>query len=202
MTAVRSLLLPLGLGAAFGAVDSAVNALSSPAAGPGEDAAWTSIARVLGFLLDAGWAWAALAVAAGWRAGGRTRGAVAGAAALLAATTAYYLMDSCLRDEPFTWYLSELGYWWLASLVLGSALGWVGAHIGRPGVVGLVAGLVVPVGAAVQMAVLAPGLDGLVVHPEARWARSIVWVGAAFTAALVVVRSARVQRATQPAGQP
>jgi hypothetical protein len=34
----------------------------------------------------------------------RARGAVAGVLALVAATTAYYGMDSILRQEPFAWY--------------------------------------------------------------------------------------------------
>ena len=77
------------------------------------------LATVMSVILDVGWAWAALAVAAGWLAGTPARGALAAVLALLAATTAYYALDSVLRQEPFALYWPELQRWWLASLPSG-----------------------------------------------------------------------------------
>jgi len=206
MGAARRLVVPLGIGATVGAVDSLVNAVSSPYTAVGSRAdgtGWAAGARFLGFLLDAGWAWAAVAVAVGWLAGGRLRSALAGAGALVAATTAYYAMDSWARGEPFLGHLPELYRWWVAGTVLGAALGVVGAAGRRPGTTGLLAQLVVPLGAAVQMAVSPPGFGGSPVPAEAVAARWLVWTGAVLTAALVLVRGGRTasRRPPQPVGQ-
>jgi hypothetical protein len=67
-------------------------------------------------------------------------------------------MDSLLRGESWAGYVGELRYWRLAGLTLGPFLGAVGATFGRSGAIGLLARLVVPVGALVQTFVLQPGL--------------------------------------------
>lgn len=67
-------------------------------------------------------------------------------------------------------------------------LGAVGACIVRSGVVGLLAALTVPLGAAVQMAILPPGLEGALVPAEAIWARWIVWIAATVVTVVVLVR--------------
>ncbi|MFF5210152.1 hypothetical protein [Streptosporangium sp. NPDC000396] len=199
MRIIRSVVAALALGAGFGAVTSFVNDVSSPygeAGGRLVNAGWawvTEVAGVASLLLDAGWAWAALAVAAGWLAGALARGAVAGAVALAAATAAYYCMDSLLREEPLVSYREETLYWWLASLVLGPVLGVVGARAGRPGTIGLLAKLTVPVGAIVQMIFLPPGF-GLTVRPAAVWALVIVWGAAAAGIGVVVTRFAAERR--------
>ncbi len=187
----------LALGAGFGAVSSLSNALASPFTPVGgriADTGWARAAQIASLLLDAGWAWAGLAVAVGWLAGSRARGAVAGVLALISATTAYYGMDSVLRQEPFALYQSEMLFWWLGSAICGAALGAVGAYIGRPGVIGLLAGLTVPVGAAVQMIVLPPGEGILVMSSAANWTRLIVWVAAAASAGVVVTRFLAARR--------
>jgi hypothetical protein len=176
---------PLGaavLGAGFGAATSLSNRIVTPFDSD-------SLARVPSLVLDAGWAWAGLAVVAGWLAGAPARGAVAGAVALLAATTVYYVTDSVARDEPFARYGPELLLWWLASVVGGPALGAVGAYVNRPGVPGLLAGLVIPVGMAAQMIVLPLGAGSAVATPAERWARLIVWAAAAVGGAVVVAVS-------------
>ena len=151
------------LGAGFGATASLSNAGAS------------QLAVVVSILLGAGWAWAGLAVAAGWLAGRTgTRAALAAVLALLAATTAYYALDSVLRDEPFGLYQQELHRWWLASAVCGPLLGVVGAYVERPGARGLLAALTVPAGALVQMVVHPPGAGNLIVTPETRLAQAIV----------------------------
>lgn len=174
------------LGAGWGAVSSLTNAADSPAG------------RVASLIANAGWAWAAVAVAAGWLAGTFVRGAVAGALALVAATAAYYGTDAALRQEPFASYRDEMRAWWLAGVVLGSALGAVGASIRRPGVVGLVAGLTVPVGAAVEMAWLPRWPGGADADPALGWARLLVWAAAAAIAGGVVARFLLAARRRRP----
>src|SRR5690606_27075548 len=110
---------------------------------------WAPVTKVASQLLDAGWAWAALAVAAGWLARTPLRGAIAGPLALIAATAAYFVMDSVLRGDPLLQF--EVLVWWVASLIFGAPLGVIGAGIRRPGAIGLLAALTVPIGATVQM---------------------------------------------------
>jgi hypothetical protein len=89
----------LALGAAFGALSSALNA--------GDSTASEAASLVLG----AGWAWAGLALGAGSLAATSAAGALAGALALVAATTAYYASDTVLRQEPFALYWPEVQQW-------------------------------------------------------------------------------------------
>ncbi|MFF0748292.1 hypothetical protein [Streptomyces sp. NPDC004267] len=190
-------------GAGFGAVTSLLNALGSPYGSFGaglRGTFWARCAQVLSLLVDTGWAWAALAVVAGLAAGALRRGAVAGVAALGAACAAYYVTDGVVRDEPFGTYGGELLFWWAGSVLAGSVLGAVGAAARRPGAAGLLAGLVVPAGAAVQMAVLPPGTT-----TEA-WAgtlaRGITWAGAAALALWLVVRFVRQPRPAAVSARP
>ncbi|MFE3455561.1 hypothetical protein ACFXJ8_42275 [Nonomuraea sp. NPDC059194] len=181
------------LGVAFGAGTSLVNALSSPYSplgAPLDGTVWGGAAQVLSLLVDSGWAWAALAVGVGWLVGGLVGAGVAGVAALMAATAAYYAMDALLRDEPLSWFWPETVLWWGASVVFGSVLGAVGAAIRHPGMIGLLAGLTVPVGAAVQMVVLPPA-PGLTATSTTVWAQALVWAGALLGAALMVARFVR-----------
>jgi hypothetical protein len=207
MKIVRGVVGPCAIGGAFGVATSLVNEVSTPAdlGGPIASPLWGSIARVASIMLDSGWAWAALAVAVGWLAGAVAWGAVAGAVALLAATAGYDLMDSVftLASRPageshaWSWYSGNLGYWGLASVLLGPILGAVGAIIRRPGVVGLLASLTVPAGALLQMIVLPPaGSDGpvVVLRPEALLARAIVLGAALVAAGLLVTRFAARSR--------
>ena len=149
------------LGMTFGAVDSFANA----SGGLDEESMVQSVARFASYLLNAGWAWAVLAVAAGWMAatpasaapdratpsgGASARGTVgvSAAAGCLAAGFAvltYYVSDSLLRDEPFAWYVDELLIWLVASVLVCGPLGAVGALVRRPGRVGLLAAAAVAV---------------------------------------------------------
>ncbi|MGV9309556.1 hypothetical protein ACWDLG_39845 [Nonomuraea sp. NPDC003727] len=124
-------------------------------------------------------------------AGGRAvaRGAVAGVLALIAATAAYYCLDSVLRDEPLSWYWPETVRWWVASVLFGTPLGAVGASIRRPGLAGLLAKLTVPVGAAVQMVVLPPRESDLIATPLVVWAAAAMAIG--FTVVWFVRTAAR-----------
>jgi hypothetical protein len=164
------------LGAGLGALSSLTNAAVSP------------VGVAASLIVNAGWAWAGVAVAAGALIGKRVLGAVAGVLALIAMTTAYYGTDSVLRHEAFAMYWPEMRVWWLAALIFGSALGVVGASIGRPGAVGLLAGLTVPVGAAVEMLWL-PRWSGARTVPQGLDEVRLVVLVAAAVGAGVVVRA-------------
>ncbi|MEU9851232.1 hypothetical protein [Streptomyces sp. NPDC047985] len=194
----------LVVGAGFGAVTSLANALSSPYSALGAPLAgtvWAGTAKVLSLLVGLGWAWAALAVVMGWLAKTWTRGAVAGALALVAATAAYYPMDALVRDEPLALYWPELLTWWLASVLFGPVLGVVGAAIERPGVTGLLAGLTVPVGGAAQMIVLPPRPD-LAFAREVVLAEAVIWTTLAIGAGWAVYRFWAGKRARTDSGAP
>lgn len=200
MKVFRALCVAAVLGAGFGATVSLINDLSSPYGELGGrlvGAGWTAVtdvAEVGSLVLDVGWAWAAVAVAAGWLAGGEiVRGAAAGAVSLMSATAAYYFMDSVLRDESAAGYLGEARYWWLASLTLGPFLGAVGAVLVRSGMIGLLAMLIVPVGALVQTLFLQPGLASNS-RPAALWALVIISAAAVATISLGITRFALQRR--------
>ncbi|GGP09663.1 hypothetical protein LDL08_25120 [Nonomuraea glycinis] len=190
----------LAVGGGFGAATSLVNAISGSFADL-ESRAYTtsgwSGAEIASTLLDSGWAWAGLAVAAGWlvtrteesRPVALAQGAAAGVLALLAATAAYSIVDTIRSGGRFPWYESEVVRWF-ASVTFGGPLGCVGACVRRPGVIGLLARLTVPVGAAVQMVVLLPGRNEVI---EAI-GKTVVWMAAAVSIGFVVARFLLVRR--------
>ncbi|WP_433354528.1 hypothetical protein ACQP25_13010 [Microtetraspora malaysiensis] len=198
---VEILVVALAVGAGFGAATSLMNALSNSNADL-ESRAYTtsgwSIAEIMSVLLDSGWAWAGSAVAVGWlvtrarasRPSSLAPGAAAGALALLAATAAYSIVDTIRSGGQLPWYESEPLLWWVASVVLGAPLGAVGACVKRPGAIGLLARLTVPVGAAVQMAVLPPGRNEVV----QTIGKTVVWTAAAVSIGFIVVRFLLVER--------
>lgn len=178
--------------------------------------------EIVSVMIDSGWAWAGAAVAVGWlvtrigenrprvnssrenppktdrprdhpeknRPRALAKGAVAGVVALLAATAAYGFVDTVPSGGP---YMPESPIWWVASVVLGAPLGAVGACAVRPGTVGLLARLVVPVGAAVQMVVLPPGRNERIVVIG----QAVVWAMAAVCVGFVVVRFLARRRSAQ-----
>ncbi|WP_051300619.1 hypothetical protein [Actinomadura rifamycini] len=181
----------VAVGAVFGAVTSLLNALSSPYTGIGEPLAGTVAAPVLQVasrLLGVGWSWAALALAAGWYARRAPLGAAAGTGALFAATAAYYVLDPVLRQEPFGWHAGALVFWGVAAAVFGPPLGALGACVGRPGPLGLLAGLVVPAGAAAEMLWFRAPHPLIPLSPAEQTARWIVLVGAGAVAGVLLVR--------------
>jgi hypothetical protein len=199
---VRILVGALAAGVGFGAATSLANAISHHNADL-ESRAYTtngwSVAEIVSVLLDSGWAWAGLAIVMGSlvtragesRPGALARGAAAGALALLAATVAYSVVDTIRSDGPLSsWYESEPLVWWGTSVIFGAPLGAVGACVNRPGVIGFLARLTVPVGAALQMIVLPPGRNEVIVTIG----RVIVWTAAAASIGFVVVRFLSVER--------
>ncbi|MEV4752895.1 hypothetical protein ACFQVD_09125 [Streptosporangium amethystogenes subsp. fukuiense] len=181
MKIIRSVVGALALGAGFGALTSLVKDASL-------GGVWVMrIAEVARLLLDVGWSWAALAVAAGWLAGTRTRGVAAGVLALTAATTVYYCTESTLRGLPLAWQVGWMLPWLLASLLFGPPLGAVGATIKNHGVIGLLARLTVPVGAIVEMTFMPPEIF-LIGRPTETSVRVIVCAAAAMGVAVVLIR--------------
>jgi len=177
------------IGLLLGAIDSVVNHvpwwLGEIGLARADRGGWSQAAEFASLILDAGWAWAAAAVLAGWLAGDRvSRGAAAGVVALAAATIAYYGSDAVI-DGDGVWQMATR-YWLTFSVVAGPLLGAAGALVRRPGWAGTIAGLVVPVGAATQMVVLPPAADSAMALPV----RFTVWIGAALAAVLVARRHA------------
>ncbi|MGW2896444.1 hypothetical protein ACWDAO_17945 [Streptomyces sp. NPDC001212] len=186
----------LAAGLVFGAATSLVNALSSPYVELGMPlvgTVWAKAAKVLSLLMDAGWSWAALAVGMGWLAGTWARGALVGALALIAASVAYYVTDAFVLREPLSMFATESVMWSVTGLLFGLVLGVVGAAIRRPGLIGLLAGLTVPVGAAVQMVVMPPR-PHLTLTPAIVLAEVIVWTAAVLGAGWAVYRFRAARR--------
>ncbi|WP_425460199.1 hypothetical protein [Herbidospora galbida] len=203
MHRVIILVVALTVGAGFGALTSLANALSGDFADL-ESREYTtsgwSVPEIVSVVLDSGWAWAGLAIAVGWlltrgTSGGRAslvRGAVVGPVALVTAVAAYALVDTARSGAPLSdWIHSEPYVWWIAAVVFGVPLGVVGACAHLPGVVGLLAGLTLPVGAAVQMVLLPPGRNEVVRDIG----QAVVWTAAALFAVFVVIRVARRESA-------
>ena len=197
----------MGAGAALAAAAAAVNhvplALDEVGAARADRGGWSQAAEFASLILDSGWAWAALAVAAGWLVSAGLRptvgaavGAAGGAVALIAATLVYYLAEWLFVDQPLSWGFVTR-YWFTASVVLGLPLGAVGATIRRRGLIGVLAALVVPVGAALNMVVLPPPAESLMATPV----RLTVWACAAAAAVIVLVRAGpgRVPDSAEPA---
>jgi hypothetical protein len=193
------------VGMLLGVADSVVNhvpvMLGEVDIASAERGCCSQAAEFAGLILDAGWAWAATAVLAGWwvsrhvrPAAGILRGALTGGLALGFATTSYYGAD-VLFDGSAWWGVASR-FWLIASVLIGPPLGVVGAAIGLPGPVGVVAALVVPAGAALQMAVLPPRTAGLMAEPV-QWS---IWIAAAIATVLVARRFRSRRAVASPAG--
>ncbi|MCM4085014.1 DUF6518 family protein [Paractinoplanes hotanensis] len=189
----------------LGVADSVVNhvpvMLSEGGIASAERGGWSRAAEFAGLILDAGWAWAATAVLAGWwvsrharLAAGMLRGSLAGGLALGFATTSFYGAE--VLFDGIVWWGVESRFWLIAGVLLGPPLGVVGAAIRLPGSAGVVAALVVPAGAALQTAVLPPPAASVMAEPV-RWS---VWI-AAVVATVLVARRFRTRGAVaSPAG--
>lgn len=195
----------LAAGAGFGAVTALVNALAlsqTDLSSRDYTTSGWSIAEIISLLLDSGWAWAGFAVAVGWlvtrdtdgRLAGPALGAIAAPPALLAATAAYSIGESIADGGQSPWFDAEVLAWGIAGIVLGAPLGAIGACVRRSGVIGLLARLTVPVGAAVQMVVLPPGRNEVV----QAIGKTIVWTAAAVSIAIIVAHFLFAERRRRP----
>lgn len=192
------------VGTVLGAVDSIVShvpvVLGEVGIARADRSGWSQVAEFASLILDAGWAWAAAAVLAGWlvsRYAAKTSGladaALAGGLALVCATTAYYGID--LLFDGGSWWGWVTGFWLIGSVLLGPALGAAGALIRRPGLVGILAAVLVPAGAATQMVLLPPPSESRMALPV----RLSIWIAAAVAAGLIVRGSGRRDAAAPPA---
>jgi hypothetical protein len=165
----------VGLGVALGVATAWVDVR---AGGLEQDGLW----RAASMVLNSGSAWAALAVVGGWLIGRPLAGAVGGTVALVAAIVGYYAFGVLAGDRTDVGLAGVSGavrMWALLAVVVGPALGLAGALVRRPGMVGLVAVLVVPVGVVVEMVGLRR-LSGetFAVDPALAWAQAAMAVGA------------------------
>ncbi|MEU4221849.1 DUF6518 family protein [Actinoplanes sp. NPDC026623] len=190
------------VGTLLGVVDSVVNhvpvVLGEVGTARAERGGWSQAAEFASLVLDAGWAWAATAVLAGWLVSRHAppvaemlRGALAGGLALVFATAAYYGAD--LLFDGGAWWGMATRYWLIGSVLFGPPLGVAGALIRLPGRTGVAAALVVPAGAALQMALLPPPPDSLMAEPV-RWS---IWIAAA-AATVLVARGIRGRNPLAP----
>jgi hypothetical protein len=174
--------LAMALGVATAWVDVRAGGLE-------QDGLW----RAASMVLNSGSAWAALAVVGGWLIGRPLAGAVAGTVALVAAVVGYYAFGVLAGDRTDVGIAGVSGavrMWALLAVVVGPVLGLAGALVHRPGAVGLIAVLVVPVGVVVEMVGLRR-LSGetFAVDPALAWAQAGMVVGAIlWGCAAVVVR--------------
>ncbi|NKX54492.1 hypothetical protein [Arthrobacter mobilis] len=202
----RKITAGLAVGAGVGVAASVANAAAAPSgllAGMVAEAGrpLLQVASAAAVVADAGWVWAGAAVAAGWLVGTRAAGAAAGVLALVAATAAYYGMDSLLYRVPLGALWRELRLGWAPMVFFGVVLGTVGSRIGRPGLAGLLAGLMVPVGAAVEAALLPRYPDGSDAGAALEWVRLLIWAAAGL-ASYVVLVAAAVFRWRRKPGRP
>lgn len=163
-----------------------VAALLGVALGLGASAsnAWPS---ALIYVLNAGWAWAGVMVVGGLFARTPLGGMVTALVAAAFANTAYYLGDSwwagasrsgvVVERDSFMSALPEVGFWILVALVLAPGLGAVGALQRRRDLWGLLAVMVVPVGASVEM--LLPRRWAETTATEESVVRWLVWIASA-----------------------
>ncbi|MFH9195737.1 hypothetical protein [Streptomyces globisporus] len=102
---------------------------------------------------------------------------------------AYYVTDVFVSGAG-----TDMVTWLMVGSPFGLVLGVVGAAIRQPGLVGLLAALTVPVGAAVQMVVMPPR-PHLTLSPAIILAEVIVWAAAVLGAGWAVYRSWAERRA-------
>ena len=139
----------------------------------------------------------AVAVLSGWLvsryAQGPARAALANGLALVCATTAYYGVD--LLFDRGSWWGWVTRYWLIGSVLLGPPLGAAGAVLRRRGPVGMLAALLVPVGAAMQMLLYPPPPESLM----ALSVRLTVWIAAAVAVGWIFRGGSRHRTDASPA---
>lgn len=142
------------LGALLGVIAWLSN-ITTEAQLSGQDRAWWTVRTVLSRLVNSGTVWAGLPVLAGWVLRRPVHSALGGVLVAEVALVVHYWLGSVTGTMPWTAWTDNL-FWFLAAAVLCAPLGLVGALAHRRDVSGLLARLVVPVGA-----VLEPFVTGL-----------------------------------------
>lgn len=107
--------------------------------------------RVASLVVNAGAAWAGMAVLAGWLLGSVRQGLLGGPLALVPAVVVYYVVGAAVGSENPDGSADQIVFFSLLALATGPALGAVGGVIRRTSILGLVAALVVPLGVGVEL---------------------------------------------------
>lgn len=141
------------------------------------DSASAAPTQFVGAVLNSGTAWAGVAVAAGALLRRPRPAVVAGWLGGTVGLGAFYVVAARLHDLPLSAYAPRIAFWWAVALVCCAPLGFAGTLLRRPGAVGLLARLVVPVGALAEAVLHPPG------GPAVRW--TLALLGLAGAVALV-----------------
>jgi len=179
-------------GVAFGAVSTWLNVPC------GDVVLDASARRVASLVVNAGAAWAGVAVLGGWLLGSVRQGLLAGPVALVPAVVVYYVLGAAVGSENPGGSADLIVFFSLYALVAGPPLAAVGALLRRRDLVGLVAALVVPVGVCVKLV-----WRSSVALPSdpARPAADLVLLALALAgAAAAVTRHLRAARGSQRTG--
>lgn len=195
----RGWLLVVALAAAVGAVSFLSNITSDEQLSGQADvvlaARWS-----LSLIVNAGAVWAALSVAAGYRARSRWAAVVSGAAAPTLALVVHYgagVVTGWIGAA--TWSGDNL-MWFAAAVLLGPFLGLIGHAARRPTGAGMAAALVAPAGAVLQPVIMGTlRWDGSVPWPNALagLVSSIVLIVAGVTGVCALARI-RLSRPSSP----
>jgi hypothetical protein len=158
--------------------------------------------RAASMFLNAGSTWATLAIVSGWVIGRPIPAAIAGAAALGAAVVGYYAFGLLAGDRTqvgLEGVSGAIGLWTVLAVVAGPVLGIAGALIRRPGWIGRIATVVVPVGIVVEMVVLRRlGDETFAVDPALAWTQTAMITVSILAAGAILIR--RRRRSTTEAG--
>ncbi len=152
--------------------------------------------RTISQLLSAGTVWAGLAVVSGWLVRRPVQAFAAGVLGLLVALVVHYGVGLILgMFDPNVW--TENPEWFTAALVLGGPLGVLGAIARRPDLWGVVARLVVPVGALLEPFVIGMFTSPAIMPWPTRFASisvGVVLLAAGTVGCIAVLAAARKQQ--------
>lgn len=152
-----------------------------------------SVRTAVSLVVNAGTGWAGISVLAGWLVARPLPAAAAGILAALTSLTVHYglgVVTGLMDPDSFR----SNAAWFVVAAIMGAPLGLIGAMAGRVGTWGVLARLVVQLGA-----VLEPWLLDLLFPPAfhplpiavARWAAGIVLTLLGLLGAAVVLRRSR-----------
>lgn len=115
----------------------------------GEADTWLAIRFTISKLANAGTLWAGLAVAVGWFLRGRVPAVVGGILAGVLALAVHYGLGVLFGLFDLSIWVHNW-YWFVAAVITGGPLGFVGAIARQGGVWGVLARLLVPAAAVVE----------------------------------------------------
>ncbi len=157
-----------------------------------------AVRRTISQLLSIGTVWAGLAVLSGWLVRRPGQAFAAGIVALLIALVVHYGVGLIFGIfDPDVW--TENSYWFQVAVVVGGPLGLVGAIARRPDLWGVVARLVVPVGALLEPFVIGLFTSSAIIPWPTRVAlviSGVVLLAAGTAGCIQVLVAARKQRSS------